>query len=169
MSNPVLAAKDFDVPLTYEDFKARGSGLGAAGFVIYDETRDMVSVAREVSRFLSVESCGQCPPCKQGSLGITEHLVNIESGSGSDDDLGQMNRLLRTVNDANRCYLGTEEQVSVSSILRTFPEDFARRLDGIATGRGDVLIPLIKDIAADGTVTYDERHAKKRPDWTFED
>ncbi len=169
VSNPVLAAKDFDVPLTYEDFKARGSGLGAAGFVIYDETRDMVSVAREVSRFLSVESCGQCPPCKQGSLGITEHLVNIESGSGSDDDLGQMNRLLRTVNDANRCYLGTEEQVSVSSILRTFPEDFARRLDGIATGRGDVLIPLIKDIAADGTVTYDERHAKKRPDWTFED
>ena len=169
VSNPILAAHDFDVPLTYEDFRLRGSGMGAAGFVIYDDTRDMVSVAREVSRFLSVESCGQCPPCKQGSLGITEHLVKIESGHGDDSDLAQMNSLLRSVNDANRCYLGTEEQICISSILRTFPEDFTKRLDGISTGRGDVLIPLIKDIADDGTVTYDERHARKQPDWTYLD
>lgn len=169
VSNPVLAAKDFDTPLTYEDFRNVGSGMGAAGFVIYDETRDMVNVAREVSRFLSVESCGQCPACKNGSMGITEHLVRIESGQASDHDLGEMNALLRTVNDANRCFLGTEEQISISSILRTFPEDFARRLDGLTEGRGDVLIPLIKDIAADGTVTYDERHAFKQPDWTYAD
>lgn len=169
VSNPVLMAKDFDVPLTYEDFRERGSGLGAAGFCIYDDSRDMVSVAREVSRFLSVESCGQCPPCKQGSIGITEHLVRIEQGQAEDADLGQMNALLRSVTDANRCYLGTEEQITVSSILRRFPQDFAARLEGTAPPVADVLIPLVKDIAADGTVTYDERHARKQIDWTFDD
>jgi NADH:ubiquinone oxidoreductase subunit F (NADH-binding) len=61
----------FDVPLTYEDFAARGTGLGAAGFVVYDDTVNMALVAHELSRFLAVESCGQCPPCKQGSLAIT--------------------------------------------------------------------------------------------------
>ena len=48
VSNPVLTAADFDVPLTYEDMEASGTGLGAAGFVVYDDTADMVSVAREL-------------------------------------------------------------------------------------------------------------------------
>ena len=45
VSNPVLAAAGFDTPLTYEDMEARGTGLGAAGFVVYDDAADMASVA----------------------------------------------------------------------------------------------------------------------------
>jgi NADH:ubiquinone oxidoreductase subunit F (NADH-binding) len=168
ISNPVLTAADFDVPLTYEDFKARGTGLGAAGFAVYDDRADMVSVARELSRFLSVESCGQCPPCKQGSLAITEHLTVIEQGRGHDDDLASISALLRTVTDANRCYLGTEEQQVVSSLLRAFPEDFAGHLERRIRLR-PVLVPLITDIDDDGTVVYATRHARKRPDWTYPD
>ena len=157
------------MPLTYEDFAARGTGLGAAGFVVYDDTADMLSVAREVSRFLSVESCGQCPPCKTGSMGITELLTSIEQGTGSDDDLGEINAFLRTVTDANRCYLGTEEQQVVASILRAFPGDVAARLEGTAGAPRPANIPLVKDLLDDGTVVYDERHLTKRPDWTFPD
>jgi NADH-quinone oxidoreductase subunit F len=124
-------------------------------------------VAREYSRFLSVESCGQCPPCKQGSLAITEHLTVIEHGRGRDDDLASLAALLRTVTDANRCYLGTEEQQVVSSVLRAFPEDFAARLERRAPRLRPVLVPLITDIDDDGTVHYATRHALKRPDWTY--
>ena len=169
VSNAVLTARDVDLPLTYEDFQARGTGLGAAGFVVYDDRTDMVGVAREISRFLSVESCGQCPACKQGSIGITEHLTQIEWGAGGDEDLGEINALLRTVTDANRCYLGTEEQQVVSSILRAFPEDFAAHLEGTASPPAPLLVPLIKDLRADGTVVYDARHALKLPDWTFDE
>jgi NADH-quinone oxidoreductase subunit F len=169
VSNPVLTAANFDVPLTYEDFAARGTGLGAGGFVLYDDEADMLSVARECSRFLSVESCGQCPPCKTGSIGITELLTSIEQGTGSDDDLGELNAFLRTVTDANRCYLGTEEQQVVSSILRAFPADVAARLEGTAGPVRPANIPLVKDILDDGTVIYDERHLTKRPDWTYPD
>ena len=169
ISNPVLSAADFDVPLTYEDFKARGTGLGAAGFAVYDNTADMVSVAREYSRFLSVESCGQCPPCKQGSLAITDHLTAIEQSRGHDEDLASIAALLRTVTDANRCYLGTEEQQVVSSLLRAFPEDFARHLEGRMRRPRPVLVPLITDIGDDGSVVYATRHARKRPDWTYPD
>ena len=167
ISNPVLTSDDFDVTLTYEDFKARGTGLGAAGFAVYDDTKDMVSVAREYSRFLSVESCGQCPPCKQGSLEITDHLTAIEHGDGRDDDLASIAALLRTVTDANRCYLGTQEQQVVSSVLRAFPEDFAAHLEGRPPRGRPVVVPLITDIADDGTVIYATRHARKRPDWTY--
>jgi hypothetical protein len=100
-------------------------------------------------------------------MAITERLLAIEEGRGRDDDLGALNASLRTVTDANRCYLGTEEQQLVSSMLRAFPEDFAAHIEGTAPPRRVALIPLIKDIAADGTVTYDERHVDKRPDWTY--
>ncbi|HEX7096860.1 MAG TPA: NADH-ubiquinone oxidoreductase-F iron-sulfur binding region domain-containing protein, partial [Acidimicrobiales bacterium] len=168
VSNGVLVAADFDVPLTYEAMAARGSGLGAAGFVVYDDTADMVEVARELSRFLSVESCGQCPPCKEGSLGITAILTRIVANAGTDDDLGELNALLRTVTDANRCYLGTEEQQVVSSMMRAFPEDFAAHLEGTVRRVRPAIVPLIEDIDDDGTVHYATRHTRKRPDWTYE-
>ena len=167
VSNAVLAADDFGVALTYEGLQAVGSGLGAAGFVVYDDQTDMVGVAREMSRFLSVESCGQCPPCKQGSMGIAQRLWQIESGIGTDDDLGEINALLRTVTDANRCYLGTEVQQVVSSIMRAFPGDFVARLEQGGPALPTALVPLIKDILEDGTVVYDTRHRLKQPDWTY--
>ncbi|HTN81939.1 MAG TPA: NADH-ubiquinone oxidoreductase-F iron-sulfur binding region domain-containing protein [Acidimicrobiales bacterium] len=167
VSNPVLPAAKLDVPLTYEDLEAAGSGLGAAGFVVYDDATDMASIAREFSRFLAVESCGQCPACKDGSMTITDRLLAIEEGAARDDDLAEIEARLRTVTDANRCYLGTEEQLVVSSILREFPEAFAARMEGTAGPLRAVLVPLIVDIADDGTVVYDERHARKQPDWTY--
>lgn len=170
VSNAVLRAEDFDVPMSYEGFAARGSGLGAAGFAVYDDTADLLSVARELSRFLAVESCGQCPPCKLGCMEMTERLLAIEEGRGVDADLGVIHASLRTVTDANRCYLGAEEQVMVASVLRAFPEDVAAHLEGTAAKpTRQMLVPLIKDITDDGVVTYDERHAFKLPDWTFAD
>lgn len=161
VSNSVLPADAFDTPLTYEDFAAQGSGLGAAGFAVYDDSVNMGVVAHAFSRFLAVESCGQCPPCKQGSLAITADLEAICSGSAGDEVLGSIATRLRSVTDANRCFLGTEEQLVVSSILRVFPEDIAELLEGRAASTRSVHVPLIKDIAADGTIEYDRRHADR--------
>ena len=154
VSNAVLRAGDFETPLTYEHFAARGSGLGAAGFVVYDDSVNMTLVAYELSRFLAAESCGQCPPCKQGSLAITADLASICDGGATDAVLGQLATRLRAVTDANRCYLGSEEQVVVSSILRQFPDDVAALLEGRPTSARVVRVPLIDDIDDDGTVTY---------------
>jgi NADH:ubiquinone oxidoreductase subunit F (NADH-binding) len=157
VSNAVLSAGDFDVRLTYEDMTARGTGLGAAGFVVYDDRTDMLGVARELSRFLAAESCGQCPPCKEGCTRITDRLLAIETGRGHDSDLRDIQGWLRTVTDGNRCYLGTQEQIVVSSILRTFPEDVAARLEGLAPPAEPVRVPLIEDITDDGVVRYADR------------
>jgi NADH:ubiquinone oxidoreductase subunit F (NADH-binding) len=154
ISNAVLRADNFGTALTYEDFAARGSGLGAAGFVVYDDTVNMTLVALELSRFLAVESCGQCPPCKQGSLAITAMLATIAKREANDQILGDLSTRLRSVTDANRCFLGTEEQVVVSSILREFPDDIAAFLEGRQASSREVSVPLIKDITADGTVEY---------------
>ena len=154
VSNAVLPATAFDVPMTYEDFAARGTGLGAAGFAVYDDSVNMAVVAHAWSQFLAAESCGQCPPCKQGSLAITADLAAICSSTADDQILGELAARLRRVTDANRCYLGTEEQLIVSSVLREFPEDVAAFLEHRVLSTRVVHVPMINDISDDGTVEY---------------
>lgn len=168
VSNPALTAAQLDTPLSHEAMQAAGSGLGAAGFVVYDDTACMVEVARMFSRFLYVESCGQCPPCKLGTGDITAALERIVVGEGSTSDFDVIQERLRIVADGNRCYLPVEEQRIIASILRDFPDDFVDHLEGHCHRRHDIPIPKIVDLA-DGKVVYDDRQARKRPDWTYED
>ena len=143
--------------------------MGAAGFIVHDDTACMVDAAYRLSRFLSVESCGQCPPCKIGSGEITARLERIESGVGDDSDIGAIGGWLERVTDGNRCYLAVEEQLVVSSVLRAFPEEFAEHLELNRCPRpGRRPIPKLLDLV-DGRATYDESYWRKRPDWTYRD
>src|SRR5690606_80628 len=128
VANPVVTAAQLDTPVSYEGFAAIGSGMGAAGFIVHDDTACMVDAACRFSRFLYVESCGQCPPCKMGSGEITERLERIETGAGDDRDLGIIAHWLERVTDGNRCFLAVEEQRVVSSVLRAFPDEFAEHI-----------------------------------------
>jgi NADH:ubiquinone oxidoreductase subunit F (NADH-binding) len=169
ISNPVLTAQDLDTPLTYEDFAAIGNGLGAAGYIVYDDTTCMVEVARLFSRFLWVESCGQCEACKLGTGAITERLVAIQSGHGTDRDITVIGARLRNVTDAARCTLPVEAQNIVSSILVKFPEEFAAHLELAACPlTRDLQMPKLVDIAA-GIAQFDPRYGLKQPDWTYAD
>jgi NADH-quinone oxidoreductase subunit F len=166
VANPVLTAAHVDTPVSYEGMAAIGSGLGACGFIVFDDTADMVAVARMVSRFLYVESCGQCPACKFGTGEITAYLERIAIGDGDEDDVELIGARLATVTDANRCYLGTQEQRVIASLLREFPEDFVAHLER-GTVADPIPTPKLVDVA-DGVATYDPRQDSKRPDWTYE-
>lgn len=167
VANEVITAADLDAPISYEGLAAVGSGMGSAGFIVYDDTACMVETAYRFSRFLSVESCGQCPPCKLGSSAITQHLERIETGSGTEADIDAIVGWLPRVTDGNRCYLAVEEQIMVGSILQAFPEEFAEH---IAHGGCDAThrpMPTLVDLSG-GQATYDESFWRKRPDWTYE-
>jgi len=169
VANAVITAVHLDAPVSYEGLAEVGSGMGAAGFAVYDETACMVEVAYQYSRFLSVESCGQCQACKLGTGEITDRLAAIASCRGTDADIAAIGARLPQVTDGNRCYLPVEEQLVVSSILRAFPEEFAAHLEGdCPRRRDDLIVPKIVDLA-EGRVVYDERHRLKRPDWTYAD
>ena len=166
VSNPVITGDHLDVPCSYEGMEAIGTGLGAAGFMVFDETTSMVEVAQLISRFLYVESCGQCPACKLGTGAVTDHLDDLMAGEATVDDLDVVAYRLDTVTDGNRCYLPVEERRVVASILQAFPQDVAAALAGEGLGRRGLVLPKIVDLA-DGTVVYDESQSRKQPDWTY--
>jgi NADH:ubiquinone oxidoreductase subunit F (NADH-binding) len=168
VTNAVLTGADLDTPCSYEGFAAAGSGLGAAGFIVYDDTACMLDVARMFSRFLWVESCGQCPPCKLGTGEITASLDDVARGHGRDAAFESINHWLSVVADGNRCFLPVEEQQTVASILRAFPEDFAAHRNGSCPTPRHYDVPKVVDIGDQGVV-YDVHQSRKRPDWTYED
>jgi NADH:ubiquinone oxidoreductase subunit F (NADH-binding) len=168
-SNRVVTAGQLDVPLSYEGLQAIGSGMGAGGFIVYDDTACMVEVARLFSRFLYVESCGQCPACKLGSGEITDRLTKLEGGTADDSDIGAIDGWLQRVTDGNRCYLPVQERQVVGSILNAFNDEVSEHVLQGSCPRPRVLpLPKLVDLA-DGRVRYDETAYRKQPDWTYVD
>ena len=165
VSNRVLTAGDLDAPVSYEGLEAAGGGLGSAGFIVYDETRNALSVARMVSRFLYVESCGQCRACKFGCGEITRRLDKIAEARGEPLDFEVIGERLRDVTSQTRCFLAEEEQRVIASLLVKFPEDFAADQEG-APPVETLPVPKLVDIR-DGVALYDERQQHKQPDWTY--
>ncbi|MGI8755705.1 MAG: NADH-ubiquinone oxidoreductase-F iron-sulfur binding region domain-containing protein [Acidimicrobiales bacterium] len=171
VSNPILPASSFDTPLTYEDMKAAGSGLGTGGFIVFDESVDLVAVAQGVSRFLAVESCGQCTPCKQDGLAVSEALERLQGSDGSETDVVEVQDRLRTIDTGARCFLATQHQLVVGSLLALFPDIVAGHAAGGGEPGGPYLIAELEDLVAgdDGyEAVVDVRHADKQPDWSYD-
>lgn len=170
VANPFVAAEQLDTPLTYEDMRRVGSGLGAAGFMVFDDSVDLVAVAQGVSRFLAVESCGQCEPCKLDGLRIAELLHGFCASNGTDHALEELSERLDTVVEGARCNLAHQQQAVVGSLLASFPEELARHME-TASQRADAATPVtIAPMVGvrDGRAVLDERHLDKQPDWTYD-
>lgn len=164
----VLAAEDLDTPASYEAMSAAGSGLGTGGFMVFTTDTDPVAVAHGVSRFLAIESCGQCTPCKQDGLAVADELDQLRRGAASADAVERILPLLARVPEGARCDLARQHERVVSSILGRFSDlSVAHATDDV--GAEPVLIAPIVDIDEDGVAHLDEEHRTKQPDWEHGD
>ncbi|MDQ1487676.1 MAG: NADH-quinone oxidoreductase subunit [Actinomycetota bacterium] len=167
VANPVIPGSLLDTQVSYEGLAGIGSGLGSSGFLVFDDTVDMVAVAAGIARFLGIESCGQCVPCKQDGLVLADLLAKVCRSEATDHDLAMIRRRLVTVTDRSRCYLATQQQNAVGSIIERFPEEFAAHVAGTAPPTEPMLVAELVDIV-DGVAVLDERHRHKLPDWSYD-
>ncbi|MBJ3776966.1 formate dehydrogenase beta subunit [Acuticoccus mangrovi] len=112
----------FDTPLSYEDFDAKGGLIGHAGLVVFDDTTDMLKMARFAMEFCAIESCGKCTPCRIGAVRGVETIDRIARGDGAAAAL--LTDLCETMRDGSLCALGGFTPFPVMSALTHFPEDF---------------------------------------------
>ena len=169
VAHPLLPGTALDTPVSFEGMEAAGAGLGAAGFIVFDEADDLVAVAQGVARFLAVESCGQCTPCKQDGLAIAEILERLCRSEGTEPDLTDLAERVETVTDEARCYLATQQQRVVGSLLQLFPDTLPVRLrDAGQPPVEPVLVAPIRDLDGD-RATLDESHRRKQPDWSYDE
>ncbi|MGI9033787.1 MAG: NADH-ubiquinone oxidoreductase-F iron-sulfur binding region domain-containing protein [Acidimicrobiales bacterium] len=162
----VITADRLDTPVSYEGLAAIGSGLGSAGFIVLDDSVDMAAVAAGVARFLAVESCGQCSPCKLDGATLATALATVATSEARDHDYGVIRKRLATVADRSRCFLATQQQVSVGSIVERFADEIEAHVRGGADPVEPELIAELVDIRG-GRAILDERHRAKQLDWSF--
>ena len=112
----------FDTPFGYEEFAGKEGLVGHAGIVVFDDTADMLSLARFAMEFCAIESCGKCTPCRIGS---TRGVETIDRIAGGDlEAIPVLSDLCNTMKWGSLCALGGFAPYPVMSALTHFPEDF---------------------------------------------
>jgi NADH-quinone oxidoreductase subunit F len=167
-ANRVVTSDLLDLPVTYEDLQPLGVGPGSAGFMVFDDADDMVAVAAGVARFLAIESCGQCSPCKVDGLGIADVLERLCANEATERDVQRLQARLTTVTEGARCNLASQQQAAVTSILEEFADEVDGHLHGELPAAAPFLVCELVDVR-DGVATWDEHHRTKQPDWTHDD
>jgi formate dehydrogenase iron-sulfur subunit len=114
----------WDLPLDYDVYTAKGLVLGHGGIVVHDDTVDMAQLARFAMEFCAVESCGKCTPCRIGSTRGVEVIDKIVANHNRP----QQERLLRDLCDTmlagSLCAMGGMTPYPVLSALDHYPQDF---------------------------------------------
>ena len=119
-----VPVQDFDLPLDYEAFAARGAMLGHGGVVVFDDTVDMGRMARFAMEFCAAESCGKCTPCRIGSTRGVEVIERILAGENRGTNLPLLEDLCTLMIDGSLCAMGGMTPYPVLSLLKHFPADF---------------------------------------------
>ena len=119
-----VPASDFDLPLDYEAFVAKGAIVGHGGIVVFDDTVDMAKMARYALEFCAIESCGKCTPCRIGSTRGVEVIDRLLAGDRPRLQLAVLRDLCDTMEHASLCALGGMTPYPVRSALEHFPADF---------------------------------------------
>ncbi|PHQ84180.1 MAG: formate dehydrogenase [Thalassobium sp.] len=115
----------FDTPFGYEEFDGQGGLIGHAGIVVFDDSADMLGMARFAMEFCAVESCGKCTPCRIGAVRGVETIDRIGRGDSAAVEI--LTDLCDTMRDGSLCALGGFTPFPVMSALTHFPDDFATK------------------------------------------
>jgi NADH-quinone oxidoreductase subunit F len=112
-----------DTPLTFEATRAIGATLGSGVVLVFDETADLVGALTRIARFFRDESCGQCVPCRVGTVRQEELLARLASGAATahgkrDAELALLRELGQVMRDASICGLGQTASSAIESALR---------------------------------------------------
>ncbi|TMK90886.1 MAG: NADH-quinone oxidoreductase subunit E [Actinobacteria bacterium] len=112
-----------DARLTFEDARAGGYTLGSGVIMVFDEDTDLVDLVLRIARFFRDESCGQCVPCRVGTVRQEEALLRLVSGHTMGtraDELALLEDVADVMRDASICGLGQTAAAAVRSAISTF-------------------------------------------------
>jgi NADH-quinone oxidoreductase subunit F len=106
-----------DLKLTHEDTRAAGVTLGSGVVIVYDEDAELVPALLRIAEFFRDESCGQCVPCRVGTVRQEEALHRLAAGKPHEDELQTLAEIAQVMRDASICGLGQTAASAVTSAI----------------------------------------------------
>ncbi len=115
-----VTPEQLDLPLTFEDARVAGATLGSGVVVAIDETVDLGELLLVIAGFFRDESCGQCVPCRVGTVRQEEALARLQSGRTRgtvQDELALIAEIGQAMRDASICGLGQTASSAIESAI----------------------------------------------------
>jgi NADH-quinone oxidoreductase subunit F len=112
-----------DLPMDFDTMAAAGSMAGSGGVIIMDDTRDIAWVLNNLNTFYAHESCGQCTPCREGSLWMKKISDRIVAGQASPDDVATLESVAYQIDGKTICAFGEACSWPTEAIIAKFRDE----------------------------------------------
>ena len=124
-SSAILTAEEArNVKLDYESIAATGAMVGSGAIMVIDEDTSIVKALEVVLRFYAHESCGQCPPCREGTYWLYEIVHRIREGKGRPEDIDLMLSICPDMMGRTICVLADSAAIPAASYIKKFRPEF---------------------------------------------
>ncbi len=113
-----------DIPYDFDSLTAAGTMSGSGAIIVMDESTDMVKALNNLNIFYAHESCGQCTPCREGSLWLQKVTSRITKGGGRSADVGLLGNIADNIAGRTICAMGEATAWPVQSFVAKFKDEF---------------------------------------------
>ncbi len=111
---------ELDIELTFEGTRAANATLGSGVVMAFDDSVDLKDIVIRIASFFRDESCGQCVPCRVGTVRQEEALTRLAAGKpigDKDRELALLSEVGSAMKDASICGLGQTAYSAVESAI----------------------------------------------------
>lgn len=117
-----------DLPYDFDSLIAAGSMSGSGAIIVLDDSTDIVAALSNLSEFYAHESCGQCTPCREGSLWMSKALHRMANGQGRKGDADYLLKIADNIPGGRTvCAFGEACSWPVQSCVTKFKDEFVAR------------------------------------------
>ncbi len=117
-----------DLPYDFDSLIAAGSMSGSGAIIVLDDSTDIVEALSNISEFYAHESCGQCTPCREGSLWMAKALHRLTHGQGRKQDADYLVRIADNIPGGRTiCAFGEACSWPVQSFVAKFKDEFVAK------------------------------------------
>lgn len=112
-----------DIPMDFDTIAACGSMAGSGGVIIMDDSRSMAWVLNNINKFYAHESCGQCTPCREGSLWMQKISDRLVAGNAAPEDVALLENVAYQIDGKTICAFGEACAWPTESFIEKFRDE----------------------------------------------
>jgi NADH-quinone oxidoreductase subunit F len=129
-SSPILTAEEArNTSLDYESIAEAGSMLGSGAIMVVSDKICLVKALDVAMRFYAHESCGQCPPCREGTFWLSRLVNRIERGEGVPGDVDKIAGICPNLMGRTVCVLADAAAMPAASYVEKFRDEFEAHIE----------------------------------------
>ena len=113
----------WDIPMDFDTLAACGSMAGSGGVIVIDDSRSISWVLNNINNFYAHESCGQCTPCREGSLWMKKITDRVVAGKASPTDIDTLYGVAKNIDGRTICAFGEACSWPTESFVEKFRDE----------------------------------------------